>query len=49
MKSRITAMARSGASGIAGNKETVRIERGVEAAPHDVAMSPLARIPDGFS
>jgi hypothetical protein len=27
------AMARSGASGIAGNKETVRIERGAEAAP----------------
>jgi hypothetical protein len=27
------AMARSGASGIAGNKETVRTERGAEAAP----------------
>jgi hypothetical protein len=26
-------MARSGASGIAGNKETVRTERGAEAAP----------------
>jgi hypothetical protein len=30
--SRITAMARSGASGIAGNKETIRTERGAEAA-----------------
>jgi hypothetical protein len=27
------AMARSGASGFAGNKETVRTERGAEAAP----------------
>src|SRR5258705_10591887 len=33
MKFRITAKARSGASGIAGNKETVRTERGAEAAP----------------
>ena len=33
VKSRMTAMARSGASGIAGNKETVRTERGAEAAP----------------
>jgi hypothetical protein len=33
LKSRITAMARSGASGIAGNKETVRTERSAEAAP----------------
>ena len=28
-----TAMARSGASGIAGNKETVRTERAADAAP----------------
>src|SRR6266478_4094258 len=33
MKSRITAMARSGASGIAGNKETVRTERAADAVP----------------
>ena len=33
MKPRITAMAPSDASGIAGNKETVRTERSAEAAP----------------
>src|SRR5882724_8306089 len=50
MKSRITAMACSGASGIAGNLETVRTERAAEdAACNDVAVSSLARIPDRFS
>jgi hypothetical protein len=37
MKSRITAMAGSGASGIAGNKETVRTERGAEVAPQTMS------------
>src|SRR6266853_1277691 len=42
MKSRITAMARSGASGIAGNKETVRTEPGAEAAPHRCRGEPVS-------
>jgi hypothetical protein len=44
MKSRITAMARS-ASGIAGNLQSVRAERGAEG----LLVIPLARIPDRFS
>ncbi len=42
-------MAHSGASGIAGNKESVRTERGAEAAPQRCRGEPLARIPDRFS
>jgi hypothetical protein len=45
LKSRITAVARSGASGIAGFElNQVRRQR-----RNDVAASPLARIPDRFS
>ncbi len=42
-------MARSGASGIAGNKETVRTERRPEQRRNDVAVNGLARIPDCVS
>ena len=49
MKSRITAMARSGASGTAGNKETIRKNEVRRQRCNDVAVSPLARIPDRFS
>jgi hypothetical protein len=42
MKSRITAMARSGASGIASNKETVRTERGAEQRRNDVAVNGIS-------
>jgi hypothetical protein len=42
-------MARSGASGIAGNKETVRTERGGRQRGNDVGVSGLARVPDRVS
>ena len=45
----VSAMARSGAPGIAGNKETVRTERGGRQRGNDVGVSGLARVPDRVS
>jgi hypothetical protein len=42
MKSRVTAMARSGASGIAGNQGTVRTERAAETVPQRCRGEPVS-------
>jgi hypothetical protein len=49
LKSRITAMARSGASGIAGVRKPFELNELRMQRRHDVAVSSLARIPDRFS
>ena len=49
MKSRITAMARSGASGLPAIRKPFELNEVRRQRCNDVAVSPLARIPDRFS